>query len=210
MDLVQAIITSGVIGAVVGGGVSFLIARWQLSQSTNAAEGVARIVYLEIAQNIATLSAGQHFQPVRIIVTRKAWDAHFGDLAALLSESEVARVAAPYLQLDAYGAMFAQGVIEAAAMRVRRQDREAIDRLTNAFRDAEAALRPHVWSGERVAAMKNAIATIQQPPAPTRIRIFRDIVASLPIWPFVAAVAAMQVMSYVERFLKSKERSRQG
>ena len=206
MDILQAVLASGAIGALVGGGAAFLVARWQISKATNAAKGVARVVYLEIAQNIATLTAGQQFQPARIVVTRKAWDAHFGDLASLLPEPDVARVAAPYLQLDAYLTVFAQGAIELAALRIRRQDREVIDRLTNAFRDAEKALRPHVWTGERAAAMQKAIAGIPEPPAPSRIQVFRDLVASLPVWPFVAAVAVLQIMSFIDRLVKSRDR----
>jgi hypothetical protein len=204
VDLLQAIITSGVVAAVVSSVASFLIIRWQQSKMADAAKGAARVVYLEVAQNIATLNASLQFRPVRFIVTRKAWDAHFGDVAALLPEPEIARVAAPYLQLDAYGYVFQGDPVQLLALRLRGQDREAVGRLTDAFRDAEAALRPHVWTGPREAALEKAIARLPKAPVPSRLEVFLGAVASLPLWPFLLVIAVLQGMSFIERLGRPK------
>jgi len=205
VNILQAIITSGVVAAVVSSVASFLIIRWQLLKATDAAKGSARVVYLEIAQNIATLTASQHLRPIRLIVTRKAWDARFGDLAALLNELEIVRVAAPYLQLDAYAQVLHDDALGTLFMRLRGEDRQAIDRLAEAFRDAAVALRPHVWSGHRATAMEEAIAKIPKVPLPNRWRVLLDGVASLPLWPFLWAIAVLQAMSFIERIVKGKK-----
>jgi hypothetical protein len=210
VDIFQTIIASGVVGAVVGSIASFLIIRWQQSKAADAAKGAARVVYLEVAQNIATLNASLQFRPVRFIVTRKAWDAHFGDLAALLPEPEIASVAAPYLQLDAYGYIFQGDPVQLLAMRLRSQDRDAVLRLTEAFRGAEATLRPRVWTGKRKAALKKAIGDLPRAPVPGRLGGLLGGLTSLPMWPFLVVIAALQAMSFIERMVNDSRASGRG
>jgi hypothetical protein len=212
MDLLQAIIFSGIIGALVGaaiGGISsYLISRWQLSKATDAARGAGRIVYLEIAQNIYSLNASQQMRPVRLMVSRRAWDAHFGDIAALLDEPVIAQVAAPYLQLELYSELFKQGPLEMFALGLHGQDREVIGRLTLAFREAEAALRPHVWTGKRRTGLQETIAKIPTPPSANKWQRFLGALASLPMWPFMLVIVLLQTASFVERLVHPTRKNR--
>jgi len=142
---------SGLIGAIVGVVALFVVQGLQSRSARREAQSAARLIYLEISYNIAAVqSYAGATSAVPLLVASGEWERHSQRLVAILREEEIARVASPYIQLSAFRVVFAQTWYNMAVLRLKDGDLRVLRILFEAFRDAEAALRPALWTGKRL------------------------------------------------------------
>jgi hypothetical protein len=158
MAIWAPIVLSGLAGALIGVLASALLQGWQFRRASHDAKAAGRIIYLEITYNIVALDEGRRGRPPTLRVTRAAWDAHSAQLASLLSEVEIAAVAAPYLRLDTWNQLFGLPTMSMIRPRLLGYDLRALEALIERFRAAEKVLRPKVWSGPRTRDVEAALA----------------------------------------------------
>jgi hypothetical protein len=147
---------------------------------------------LEIAYNLSILrTLGTTTTPIPLLVVDSLWKQHSGRLVTVMHEREIGHVAFAYVQLESYRWFFSQPWYYLAVNRLRGDDVMLIDRLSKAFVEAEAALRPKVWTGERLTALGDAMRVhaeaISRPSLSLR---FAAAFRQVPV-PFLAAVALM-------------------
>lgn len=187
---------TGLIGAVIGaaiGAVALIAVQgWQLWSSRREARAAARLIYLEIAYNLSILRAiGTSTTPAPLLVVDLLWKEHSGKLVTVMHEREIGHVAFAYVQIESYRWFFSQPWYFLAVNRLRGDDVVLIDRLSKAFVEAEAALRPKVWTAERVTALREAMRvhaeTISRPALSLRLAAaFRQVSV-----PFLAGVVIL-------------------
>lgn len=194
MDI--TVLLTGLLGAVIGaviGAIALIAAQgWQLWSSRRDAQAAARLIYLEIAYNLSILrTLGTNTTPIPLLVVDTLWKQHSGKLVTVMHEREIAHIAFAYVQVESYRWFFSQPWYYLAVNRLRGDDVMLIDRLSKAFVEAEAALRPKVWTGERLTALGEAMRvhteTISRQALSLRVAAaFRQV----PV-PFLAAVAVV-------------------
>jgi len=148
------LLLSGLIGAAVGVLGLFGVQGWQLRVAKTQAKAAARLIYLEITYNLAWLQASAAAPatwPVRL--ASGEWERHGGQLVSVMRENEIALVASPYIQADAYRTFFEQSWYYMVRHRLSGDDVEWLRRLHTDFAEAEKALRPKVWTGPRLSAL---------------------------------------------------------
>ena len=190
------VLLTGLLGALIGaliGALALIAAQgWQLWSSRRDAQAAARLIYLEIAYNLSILrTVGTTTTPIPLLVVDSLWREHAGKLVTVMHEREIGHVAFAYVQLESHRWFFSQPWYYLAINRLRGDDVNMIDRLSKAFVEAEAALRPKVWTGERLTALSKAMRihaeTISRPSASARLAAaFRTVPVS---FLFAAAVA---------------------
>jgi len=155
---------SGLVGAGVGVIGLFGVLGWQLKAQKNEAKAAARLIYLEIAYNIAMLRASVAAPPtLPMLIATSLWERHSDKLVAVMGEAEIGHVAFPYVQVDAYRVYFSQRWFYMAIHRLRGDDVDWLKKLHDAFKEAEIALRPRVWTGPRLAALGHTMGADGDP-----------------------------------------------
>lgn len=174
---------SGLIGAIVGVAGLFAIQGLQTKASNKEAKSAARLIYIEIGHNLAILETmATSTISLPLLVGSGEWDRHSGKLATVMPEPEIARVAAPYVQLNTYRVLFAQPWYYMAVTRLRGYDVEVLNKMADSFRDAETALRPLVWTGSRLAGLTQVMKAQGVPFRPRSIgRRLRIAVSDVPM-----------------------------
>jgi len=190
----STILLTGLLGAVIGAAIGalalLLVQGWELWSTRRDAQAAARLIYLEIAYNLSILrTLGTTTTPIPLLVVDSLWRQHSGKLVTVMHEREIAHVAFAYVQVESYRWFFSQPWYYLAVNRLRGDDVMQIDRLSKAFVEAEAALRPKVWTGKRLTALGEAMRVhaeaITRPSLSLRAAAaFRQV----PV-PFLAAVA---------------------
>jgi hypothetical protein len=210
VKLDSTLLLTGLIGAVIGaaiGAIALLAAQgWQLWSARRNAKAAARLIYLEIAYNLSVLKTiGTTTVPLPLLVATSLWDRHSDKLVTIMRERELAPIAFPYVQVEAHRWFFAQPWYFLAVNRLRGDDVAIVGRLTEAFGEAEKALRPKVWTGRRRSALGDAMKvhtdTILKPSLPHRLAAaFRQVpVGALAILA-LALLIANQVLRIQESF----------
>jgi hypothetical protein len=157
------VILTGLAGAAVTVlAIGFLQGR-ETHRAKRAAKAAGRIIHLEITYNVTMLNEGRRLRPPQLYVTRAAWDAHSAQLAPILSEVEIAAVAAPYLRHHTWQQAFAYPTKWQIRPRFLGWDVQALDLLAERFRAAEQILRRKVWSGPRAQDVEDALALPARP-----------------------------------------------
>jgi hypothetical protein len=169
------------------------------------------LVYLEIAYNLAALqSYAAATTAVPLLVASAEWERHSQRLVAIMREEEVARVAALYIQLSAFRVVFAQKWYNMAVLRLKDGDLRVLKILFEAFRDAEAALRPALWTGKRLEGLSAAGAPKDDPfkPRPWRRRLLLTLTdvpvefSSAVLVILLATQFAVRTMTSIEMWLR--------
>jgi hypothetical protein len=161
---------SGLIGAIVGVGGLFLIQGLQSQAARKEALSAARLIYIEITYNLAALqSLATATVSVPLLVSSGEWERHSQKLAAVIPEADIVRIALPYIQLNSDRIVFSQKWYYMAVSRMRGIDVDVYKRMYGAFEDAEAALRPAVWTGPHLAGLTQTMASKHAAFAPRRI-----------------------------------------
>jgi hypothetical protein len=160
MDL--SLVLTGALGAVVGaflGALALLAVQgWQLWSAKQDAKAAARLIYLEIAYNLSVLKTlSTTSAPIPLLVATSLWDHHSEKLVKVMHEREIAHVAFAYVQVETHRWFFSQPWYYLAVNRIKGDDVALIGRLSSAFAEAEAALRPKVWTGSRLSALGDAM-----------------------------------------------------
>ena len=161
---------SGLIGAIVGVAGLFLIQGLQSRAARNEALSAARLIYIEITYNLAALqSLATATVSIPLLVSSGEWERHSQKLAAVIPEADIVRIALPYIQLNTDRILFAQKWYYMAVSRIRGLDVDVYKRMYAAFEDAEATLRPAVWTGPRLAGLTQTMASKTTAFAPRKI-----------------------------------------
>jgi len=161
---------SGLIGAIVGVAGLFLVQGLQSRAARREALSAARLIYIEITYNLAALqSLATATVSIPLLVSSGEWERHSEKLAAVIAEADIVRIALPYIQLNSDRILFAQKWYYMAVTRIRGLDVDVYKRIYAAFEDAEAALRPAVWTGPRLAGLTQTMASKTAAFAPRRI-----------------------------------------
>lgn len=171
------------------------------------AQRMGRFIYWEVAYNSLMVDLSRGLMPPRVVATRHEFDqpGRPEALAQLLDGHETARVAAPYMELDIYGALLTNSISN-IGVRFRGEDREVIGRLAALFRDAEAVLRKHLFSAEQQKRL--AAAMEENRPKEPRPLTFLDRLTSaafcVPVW----VVLIPNLWLLYDRVMKSLESSK--
>ena len=200
---------SGLLGAMLGVVGLFAVQGLQSRATRREARAAARLIYLEIGYNVAAIQAlATAATPIPLLVASGEWERHSQKLAAVMSEHETARIAFPYIQLNAYRLLFAQKWYFMAVTRLRDGDLKILKQMSLAFRDAEAALRPAVWTGPRLEALTTvAAASAADPFAPRSLRRRLLLaVSDVPVEFSSAVVATLLLIQVLLRGGDSVER----
>ena len=201
---------SGLVGAIVGVVALFMVQGLQSRSARREAQSAARLIYLEIVYNIAALqSYAAATTAVPLLVASGEWERHSQRLVAIMREEEIARVASPYIQLSAFRVVFAQKWYNMAVLRLKDGDLRILKILLEAFRDAEAALRPAVWTGKRLEGLTAAGASKGDSfkPRPWRRRLLLALTdvpvefSSAVIVVLLATQLALRAVASIERWL---------
>jgi len=204
-------LVSGLIGAIVGVVALFVVQGLQSRSARREAQSAARLIYLEIAYNIAAVqSYAAATTAVPLLVASGEWERHSQRLVAIMREEEIARVASPYIQLSAFRVVFAQKWYNMAVLRLKDGDLRVLKILFDAFRDAEAALRPSLWTGKRLEGLTAAGAPKGDPfkRRPLRGRLLLALTdvpvefSSAVIVALLATQLALRVVASAERWLR--------
>src|SRR5258708_88536 len=164
-------VLSGLIGAIAGVAGLLLIQGMQWRAARNEALSAARLSYIEITYNLAALqSLATATVSIPLLVSSGEWERHSQKLAAVIPEADIVRIALPYIQLNSDRILFAQKWYYMAVSRIRGFDVDVYKRMYAAFEDAEAALRPAVWTGPRLAGLTETMASTTAAFAPRKIR----------------------------------------
>ncbi len=174
---------SGLLGAIVGIAGLFLIQGLQSRAARREALSAARLIYIEITYNLAALqSLATATVSISLLVSSGEWERHSQKLAAVIPEADIVRIALPYIQLNSDRILFAQKWYYMAVSRLRGFDIDVYKRMYTAFEDAEAALRPAVWTGPRLAGLTQTMASKTAAFAPRRIgQRMRVAVSDIPM-----------------------------
>ncbi len=105
-------------------------------------------LYYEILYNMTALWFVQRLRPPTLIVTRVVWTTGQPQsfLGQLFNPAEIGMISSPYLQVDTYDWFFKQQPLFLVLPRFTGDDQRMIERVAQSFRDAEALMRPKIFS----------------------------------------------------------------
>jgi len=111
----------------------------------------AQLVYWEIAYNALVVDLSRHLMPVRLLATRHEWDRSGTAelITALVPAPDVAMIEGPYLEMDITKRLIEERTANLIRTRFTGEDREVLKKLSDRFREAESALRKHLFTKEQ-------------------------------------------------------------
>jgi hypothetical protein len=171
-----------ILPAVTGG-----MRRWQVWRKLSPDHKQARLLYLEVVNNLLLARHGQRAHPPALLLTRAEWARPTTPalLAKVLDEKQIILVTAAYLQLAMYERLFRQSWVELLPARASGADIDALRRVGDQFAAAEEALRVRLYSGKGQAALAKAIAEdigrLALPAEVTRRDRYRNASGSIPL-----------------------------